>query len=114
MIQERDDIVALDSAIILNPRVWEASGHQAGFFEQMEMEYFVPPAEADEWYRYWIEERRGWYVRYGVRESKLRVRPHEADELSHYSRATSDIEYLFPIGWSELEGIANRGDYDLT
>jgi glycyl-tRNA synthetase len=234
MIQEREDIVALDSAIILNPLVWEASGHLAGFsdpmvdcrtcklrfradhltdpehdevrcgrkpslrpgewkecdlteprqfnlmlstrigvieetgstaylrpetaqgifvnfknvlqlarrrppfgiaqigksfrneitpgnflfrtreFEQMEMEFFVPPAEADEWYRYWIDERLGWYRRYGLRESHLRVRPHEADELSHYSRATSDIEYLFPIGWSELEGIANRGDFDLT
>ena len=234
MVQERDDIVALDSAIILNPRVWEASGHAEGFsdpmvdcrtcklrfradhladpqheevrcgrkpskrpgefadcdlteprqfnlmlstrlgaieetgsqaylrpetaqgifvnfknvlqlarrrppfgiaqigksfrneitpgnflfrtreFEQMEMEFFVPPAEAEEWYRYWIDERLGWYVRYGLRESHLRVRPHDADELSHYSRGTSDIEYLFPIGWSELEGIANRGDFDLT
>jgi glycyl-tRNA synthetase len=83
-------------------------------FEQMEMEYFVPPAEAEEWYRYWIEERLNWYVRLGIRESHLRVRPHEADELSHYSTGTSDIEYLFPIGWSELEGIANRGSYDLT
>jgi glycyl-tRNA synthetase len=229
MVQERDDIVALDSAIILNPRVWEASGHLVEFadplvdcrtcklrfradqldqsacgrkpsvhpgefkecdltearqfnlmletrigaleetgstaylrpetaqgifvnfknvlqlarrrppfgiaqigksfrneitpgnflfrtreFEQMEMEFFVPPAEADEWFRYWVDERRGWYLRHGLRESHLRVRPHEADELSHYSRATSDLEYLFPIGWSELEGIANRGDYDLT
>jgi glycyl-tRNA synthetase len=234
MVQERDDIVALDSAIILNPRVWKASGHVAGFsdpmvdcrtcklrfradhladpehdevrcgrkpskrpgefsecdlteprqfnlmlstrigvieedaslaylrpetaqgifvnfknvlqlarrrppfgiaqigksfrneitpgnflfrtreFEQMEMEFFVPPPEAEEWYRYWIEERLGWYLRYGLRESRLRVRPHEQDELSHYSRGTSDIEYLFPIGWSELEGIANRGDFDLT
>jgi glycyl-tRNA synthetase len=229
MTQERDDIVALDSAIILNPRVWEASGHLAGFsdplvdcrtcklrfradkledaecgrkpskhpgetpdcdltearafnlmlqtkigpvqdeasvaylrpetaqgifvnfknvlqlarrkppfgiaqigksfrneitpgnflfrtreFEQMEMEYFVPPGEADRWYRYWIDERLGWYRRYGLRASHLRVRAHESGELSHYSSATSDIEYLFPIGWSELEGIANRGDYDLT
>ena len=83
-------------------------------FEQMEMEFFVPPDEAAEWYRYWVDERLAWHVRYGVRESHLRVRPHEADELSHYSSETSDIEYLFPIGWSELEGIANRGDFDLT
>ena len=82
-------------------------------FEQMEMEYFVPPAESEQWYRYWIDERLRWYVRFGIREANLRVRPHEADELSHYSSGTSDIEYLFPIGWSELEGIANRGDYDL-
>jgi glycyl-tRNA synthetase len=83
-------------------------------FEQMEMEYFVPPDEADRWYAYWVEERLGWYTRYGIRPGHLRVRKHEADELSHYSKATSDIEYLFPIGWSELEGIANRGDFDLT
>ncbi|HVP76159.1 MAG TPA: glycine--tRNA ligase [Gaiellaceae bacterium] len=229
MVQEREDIVAIDSAIILNPRVWEASGHLAGFsdplvdcrtcklrfradklddaacgrkpskhpgetpdcdlteprafnlmlqtrigpveedasvaylrpetaqgifvnfknvlqlarrkppfgiaqigksfrneitpgnflfrmreFEQMEMEYFVPPADAEQWYRYWVEERLGWYLRNGVRDSHLRVRVHESGELSHYSSATSDIEYLFPIGWSELEGIANRGDFDLT
>jgi glycyl-tRNA synthetase len=233
MIQERDDIVALDSAIILHPRVWEASGHLESFtdplvdcrtcklrfradhvddpqheelrcgrkpsmrpgewkecdltearqfnmmlstalgaveetadrvylrpetaqgifvnfknvlqiarrrppfgiaqigksfrneitpgnflfrtreFEQMEMEFFVPPDEAERWYRYWIDKRLAWYTRHGVRSSHLRIRPHEPDELSHYSRGTSDIEYLFPIGWSELEGIANRGDYDL-
>src|ERR671910_859912 len=229
MVQERKDIVALNSAIILNPRVWEASGHVAGFsdplvdcrtcklrfradkldeaqcgrkpskrpgefsecdlteprqfnlmfqtrvgavedqsavaylrpetaqgifvnfkngleiarrkppfgiaqvgksfrneitpgnflfrvleFEQMEMEYFVPPAEAEEWYRFWIDERVRWYKRYGLRESHLRVREHTAEELSHYSSATSDLEYLYPIGWSELEGVANRGDFDLT
>ena len=229
MVRERDDIVALDSSIILHPRVWEASGHVTGFtdplvdcrfcklrfradqlgeaqcgvkpskhpgetescdlteprhfnlmfstrigaveetgldtylrpetaqgifvnfknvaqiarrkppfgiaqigkgfrneitpgnfifrtleFEMMEMEFFVPPAEAEDWYRYWIEERMQWYLRFGIRESHLRVRAHEADELSHYSSATSDIEYLFPMGWSELEGIANRGDYDLS
>src|SRR6266567_1367424 len=228
MVQERDDIVAIDSAIILHPRVWEASGHVEGFtdplvdcrtcklrfradkledaacgrkpskhpgefsecdlteprafnlmfetyvgpvredasraylrpetaqgifvnfkniassmrvkppfgiaqigksfrneitpgnflfrvreFEQMEMEFFVPPADADEWHRYWIDERVRWHRSLGLRESHLRVRAHGADELSHYSSATSDLEYLFPIGWQELEGVANRGDYDL-
>src|SRR5271167_118657 len=83
-------------------------------FEQMEMEYFVPPAEADEWYCYWIAERYRWYTELGIRPSHLRIRPHDPDELSHYSSGTSDIEYLFPIGWSELEGIANRGDFDLS
>ena len=83
-------------------------------FEQMEMEFFVPPAEAQHWYRYWIEERERWYVDLGIRPDHLIVRPHEPDELSHYSSGTSDVEYLFPIGWSELEGIANRGDFDLT
>jgi glycyl-tRNA synthetase len=83
-------------------------------FEQMEMEYFVPPADAEQWYRYWIDERLDWYRRYGLRDSKLRVREHSAEERSHYSQGTSDIEYDYPIGWSELEGIANRGAYDLT
>jgi glycyl-tRNA synthetase len=229
MVQQRDDIVALDSAIILNPRVWEASGHVSGFtdplvdcrtcklrfradqleqaqcgrkpskhpgehtecdltearqfnlmfqthvgalegegslaylrpetaqgifinfknvlqiarrkppfgiaqigksfrneitpgnflfrvreFEQMEMEFFVPPDDAEKWHRYWIDERMRWYLEYGLRESRLRERVHGPEERSHYSLATSDIEYLYPIGWSELEGIANRGDYDLT
>src|SRR3954464_9020352 len=232
MLQERDDIVALDSAIIQNPRVWEASGHLEGFsdplvqclgkckkrwredhlreeqlgaedaegeircpecggelseprqfnlmfetyvgpihdesnraflrpetaqgifinfknvlsfarrkppfgiaqigksfrneitpgnfifrtleFEQMEMEFFVPPAEAAEWHDRWMEERMRWYTDLGIRPDQLRLRAHGADELSHYSSATSDIEYLFPMGWSELEGIANRGDFDLT
>jgi glycyl-tRNA synthetase len=228
MVRERDDIVALDSSIILHPRVWEVSGHVEGFtdplvdcrhckrryradhldqsecgarpskhpgetelcdlteprqfnlmfqtrigaveetgseaylrpetaqgifvnfknvaqiarrkppfgiaqigkafrneitpgnfifrtleFEQMEMEFFVPPSEAEEWFRFWVAERVAWHVRFGVRESHLRVREHEADELSHYSTMTSDIEYLFPMGWSELEGIAYRGEYDL-
>jgi glycyl-tRNA synthetase len=229
MVQERDDIVALDSAIILNPRVWEASGHVAGFTdplvdcrtcklrfradqlelascgrkpsrrpgetsdcdlteprqfnlmfethvgalqdessiaylrpetaqgifvnfknvaqlarrkppfgiaqigksfrneitpgnfllrlrecEQMEMEFFVPPADADEWYGYWIDARRRWYLDLGLRDENLRIREHGADERSHYSLATSDLEYLYPIGWQELEGVANRGEYDLT
>jgi glycyl-tRNA synthetase len=229
MVQERDDIVALDSAIILNPRVWEASGHVAGFtdplvdcrtcklrfradqlelascgrkpskrpgetpdcdlteprqfnlmfethvgalqdessaaylrpetaqgifinfknvaqlarrkppfgiaqvgksfrneitpgnflfrvreFEQMEMEFFVPPVEATEWFEYWIEQRLGWHRSLGLRERNLRLREHDEEERSHYSTATSDIEYLYPIGWQELEGVANRGEYDLT
>ena len=227
MIQERDDIVALDSAIILHPKTWEASGHLAGFsdplvqclgkckkrwradhlreeqpegelkcpecggdlteprhfnlmfqthvgpvqdegstvylrpetaqgiflnfknalqtsrkkppfgiaqvgksfrneitpgnfifrtreFEQMEMEFFTPPAEAPRWYDFWREERRDWYERLGIRPGHLRLRDHEQDELSHYSSATADVEYLFPMGWSELEGIANRGDFDLS
>jgi glycyl-tRNA synthetase len=229
MVQERDDMVALDSAVILNPSVWEASGHVAGFtdplvdcrtcklrfradkledaqcgrrpsmrpgefrecdltearqfnlmfqtqvgamedasstaflrpetaqgifinfknvaqlarrkppfgiaqtgksfrneitpgnflfrvreFEQMEMEYFVPPAEAQRWYEYWIEQRLQWYLDLGLRRSMLRVREHSAEERSHYSSGTSDIEYLYPIGWQELEGVANRGDFDLT
>jgi glycyl-tRNA synthetase len=229
MLQERDDIVALDSAILQHPRVWEASGHLAGFtdplvdcrtckqrfradkledarcprkpsvqpgegpecdltearefnllfettvgpvkeagstaylrpetaqgifinfknvlqfarkkppfgiaqagksfrneitpgnfifrtreFEQMEMEFFVPPAEADRWYEYWKAERRTWYEELGLRPDHLRLREHDADELSHYSSATADVEYLFPIGWQELEGIANRGDFDLN
>ena len=233
MLAERDDIVALDSAILQHPRVWEASGHLAGFtdpmvdcrtckerfradhlaarapglvcprkpskvpgegpdcdlteardfnlmfktqvgavestssvaylrpetaqgifinfknvlqfsrkkppfgiaqvgksfrneitpgnfifrtreFEQMEMEFFVPPADALEWYESWKAERFDWYQRLGIRPDMLRLREHDADELSHYSSGTADVEYRFPIGWSELEGIANRGDYDLT
>jgi glycyl-tRNA synthetase len=229
MIQDRDDIVALDSAIIQHPRTWEASGHLAGFtdplvdcrtcqqrfradhldelqcgrkpskhpgedaqcdltearefnlmfettigpvkeaaatvflrpetaqgifldfkqvlqfarrkppfgiaqvgksfrneitpgnfvfrtleFEQMEMEFFVPPDDAEQWYEHWLEERLDWYVRLGIEREHLRLRAHDADELSHYSSATSDVEYLYPIGWSELEGIANRGAFDLT
>ncbi len=82
-------------------------------FEQMEMEFFVPPAESPAWFEYWVKERASWYTNLGIRPDHLRVRPHDADELSHYSSGTSDVEYLFPIGWSELEGIANRGDYDL-
>jgi glycyl-tRNA synthetase len=83
-------------------------------FEQMEMEFFVPPAEAQQWFDHWLGERHAWYLRLGIRDDHLRLRPHDADELSHYSSATSDVEYLFPIGWQELEGVANRGDFDLT
>jgi glycyl-tRNA synthetase len=229
LLQERDDVVALDSAILQHPRVWEASGHLQGFtdplvdcrackqrfradhvdreelcpakanlpktedrrheftdvrqfnlmfettvgpvketgsqaylrpetaqgifinfktvlqfarkkppfgiaqigksfrneitpgnfifrtreFEQMEMEFFVPPEEGDRWYAYWKNERRRWYEDLGIRPDHLQLREHEADELSHYSSGTADVEYLFPIGWSELEGIANRTDFDL-
>src|ERR1700761_2578663 len=83
-------------------------------FEQMEMEYFVPPDEAERWHQHWLAERMNWYTRLGIRPDHLHLRAHDEDELSHYSSATSDIEYLFPIGWQELEGIANRGDFDLT
>jgi glycyl-tRNA synthetase len=229
MVQERDDVVALDSAVILHSRVWEASGHVEGFtdplvdcrtcklrfradklddaqcgrkpskrpgetpdcdltdarqfnlmfettvgsvqeagaraflrpetaqgifinfknvlqlarrrppfgiaqvgkafrneitpgnflfrvreFELMEMEFFVPPGDGEQWHGYWIDERLNWHVAHGLRRSRLRIREHGEDERSHYSNATSDIEYLYPIGWSELEGVANRGDYDLT
>ncbi|MFL5875660.1 MAG: glycine--tRNA ligase, partial [Solirubrobacteraceae bacterium] len=82
-------------------------------FEQMELEFFVPPAEADEWFEYWLAERERWYLDLGLSADRLRLRPHDPDELSHYSSATSDLEFLFPTGWQELEGIANRGDYDL-
>jgi glycyl-tRNA synthetase len=82
-------------------------------FEQMEMEYFVPPQEADEWFHYWLEERMRWYLDLGIPADQLRLRHHSADELSHYSAATADVEFLFPWGWDELEGIANRTDFDL-
>ncbi len=82
-------------------------------FEQMELEFFVPPDESDQWYEYWCAERLQWYVDHGIPAEKLRLRPHDADELSHYSSGTSDVEFLFPWGWGELEGIANRGSYDL-
>jgi glycyl-tRNA synthetase len=236
MLQERDDIVAIDSAILQHPRVWEASGHLEGFtdplvdcrtcgqrfradhlqelqcgrkpsrhpgetdecdlteardfnlmfettigpvresgstaylrpetaqgifinfknvlqfsrkkppfgiaqvgksfrneitpgnfifrtreFEQMEMEYFVPPQDADRYFELWLAARERWYVDLGIRPDHLRLRAHDAEELSHYSSATSDVEYLFPSSaadgeprWSELEGIANRGDFDLS
>ena len=83
-------------------------------FEQMELEFFVPPAEADEWYRYWIEQRFNWYLDLGIPADQLRLHEHAKEDLSHYSRGTTDVEYLYPWGWDELEGIANRGDYDLT
>jgi len=83
-------------------------------FEQMEMEFFCDPVDADEWYAYWRQERRDWYQRLGMHPEKLRMRDHELEELSHYSSKTADVEYEFPWGWGELEGIAHRGDFDLT
>jgi len=83
-------------------------------FEQMEIEYFVKPGTDQQWFEHWVEQRFNWYVNLGIRKEKLRLRPHGKDELAHYARACSDIEYLFPMGWSELEGIANRGDFDLV
>ena len=82
-------------------------------FEQMEMEFFVPPDEAPKWFEYWSQARFQWYLDLGIPESSLRLRPHDADELSHYSVGTSDVEFMYPWGWGELEGIANRTDYDL-
>jgi len=82
-------------------------------FEQMEMEFFVPPAEAQEWFEYWVAQRYEWYLDLGMPAEKLQLRPHDADELSHYSAGTTDIEFQFPWGWGELEGVANRTDYDL-
>jgi glycyl-tRNA synthetase len=82
-------------------------------FEQMEIEFFVPPDEAPDWHKLWMEERMRWYTDLGIRADHLQLREHGPDELSHYSAATSDVEYLFPMGWSELEGIANRTDFDL-
>ena len=82
-------------------------------FEQMEIEFFVMPGTDEEWHQRWIDERFSWYPRYGLRKENLRLREHEKDELAHYAKRTADIEYLFPMGWSELEGIANRTDYDL-
>jgi glycyl-tRNA synthetase len=83
-------------------------------FEQMEMEFFVPPAQADEWYRYWIKVRYDWYLDLGIAPELLRLHEHAKEDLSHYSRGTTDVEFAYPWGWDELEGIANRGDYDLT
>jgi glycyl-tRNA synthetase len=83
-------------------------------FEQMELEYFVKPGTDERWYEYWIADRFQWYVDLGIREDNLRLRAHEPDELAHYAKAAVDVEYKFPFGWSELEGIANRTDYDLT
>ena len=82
-------------------------------FEQMEMEFFVKPGEDERWHQHWVETRHQWYLDRGIRADHLRIRRHNKDELAHYAKGCSDIEYLFPFGWSELEGIANRTDFDL-
>jgi len=82
--------------------------------EQMEMEFFVQPGEDERWHRYWIDERLSWYTDdLGIKPEHLRLREHAADEKAHYAKASTDIEYLFPFGWGELEGVANRTDFDL-
>ncbi len=82
-------------------------------FEQMEIEYFTKPQDADQYYQQWIEERFNWYLNLGIKKEKLKKREHGQDELAHYAKGCTDIEYEFPFGWSELEGIAHRADYDL-
>ena len=82
-------------------------------FEQMEMEFFAPPDQAAHWFEYWVAERKNWYLELGMTADNLRLREHEPDELAHYAAGTFDVEYRFPWGWDELEGIANRTDFDL-
>ncbi|MFI5290386.1 MAG: glycine--tRNA ligase, partial [Polyangia bacterium] len=94
----------------INPRNFTFRSRE---FEQMELEFFCKPGSDEEWFRYWVEERKKWYLGLGMNPEKLRFREHEKEKLSHYSKATTDVEYLFPFGWGELEGIANRTDYDL-
>jgi len=83
-------------------------------FEQMELEFFVKPGTDKEWFDHWLEERFNWYTNLGIRKENLRLRQHAQDELAHYALGCYDIDYLFPMGWSELEGVANRGDFDLV
>ena len=83
-------------------------------FEQMEIEFFCKEDESEEWMKYWTQKRLDWYIKLGLKKNFLRLRPHEADELAHYAKSTTDIEYLYPWGWGELEGVANRGNYDLA
>jgi len=83
-------------------------------FEQMEIEFFVKPGTDKEWFDYWIQERLNWYINLGIKQENIKLRRHEKNELAHYALDCYDIEYLFPMGWAELEGIANRGNYDLV
>ena len=95
----------------INPRNFTFRSRE---FEQMEIEFFCHPSEAADWYAYWRKARFQWYVDHGLRSDRLRLRDHDPDELAFYSTATADIEYSFPFGVSELEGIAHRGEYDLS
>jgi len=95
----------------INPRNYTFRSRE---FEQMEIEFFCRPDQADQWYRFWRDARYQWYVDHGLRSSRLRLRDHEGDELAHYAKACADVEYEFPFGVSELEGIANRTDFDLS
>ncbi len=83
-------------------------------FEQMEIEFFVKPGTDNEWFDYWVQERLNWYINLGIKQENIKLRQHKKDELAHYALDCYDIEYLFPMGWAELEGIANRGNYDLV
>jgi glycyl-tRNA synthetase len=94
----------------INPRNFTFRSRE---FEQMEIEFFCHPNEADQWYTFWRDTRYQWYIRHGLKSSKLRLRDHEKSELAHYARACADVEYEFPFGIAELEGVANRTDFDL-
>jgi glycyl-tRNA synthetase len=83
-------------------------------FEQMEIEYFIKPETDEKWFDYWVNERLNWYKKLGVKEENMRLRPHDSEELAHYAKCCSDIQFLFPMEWAELEGIANRGNFDLS
>jgi len=94
----------------INPRNFTFRSRE---FEQMEMEFFCNPSEAPKWFQYWKEERYNWYLKYGIKKERLHLREHAKEELAHYAAGCADIEYDFPFGCAELEGIANRTDYDL-
>jgi glycyl-tRNA synthetase len=95
----------------INPRNFTFRSRE---FEQAEMEYFVHPSEREKWFRYWLDERLAWHRAIGIPDTCLRVREHEPDELAHYAKAAADVECRFPFGWHEIEGIHDRGDWDLS
>ena len=94
----------------INPRNYTFRSRE---FEQMEIEFFCHPSQADQWYKYWRQARFDWYINLGLGSQRLRLRDHDKDELAHYAANCADVEYAFPFGVSELEGIANRTDFDL-